>query len=670
MIESPDYIHLDVERCFNDISSRLDKRARIQVRGEVGAGKTKLAYLLGERLDALVIEPPDLDEDDAVAHALLQASRKKDVPIDGKRSVRENTEEIARALESDGQLVVLRLPATWRLDQKPRHAHQQRLLDAARSFIESWYSNEKLNVVLIADQPQGMPRGDIITLSKGQAQREMLDHDVLWGAYANAARELKKAIGREWNDPSPVSLRLTVGLVALGEPPSLAAQLLLSGRPPGSLVSLILERASVRELIPSLQRFSLIRTAVPVKWVEEITKCPADHLPLLTQCLGYGNGNVRISRSVSQTLQGQIGKRSSLGETLLPPTHEKLARLYRSLDGATDPNETGKDTIVCWLEKVHHLAHGGAACAEEWKAQTLQLRDHLCERARVLSRNEHRYREAAHLYERIVEEIDRRDAYAWHYLGFNLYRSAADRKQIEKAYKKALELDPTNPWWNSRYLTFLIEQARFTDADEAWERAMTHIDPDGVESDNNPDLALHLHRWVAQAWLDQGEVERARRVLDRLLDPAFELAQVRDVQERIKDAEEALSLGASVRPPDMPMDERWKPVVLPDKDDQGTPLSRWFAGRVEEVDQPAQEIRLVFATTDEAQEKRRLLRKTISITEWNQATTLAPSSATGKFIEIGEYGERLVILPVASFTRRAGGITSNELRYLKRWSAE
>ena len=118
------------------------------------------------------------------------------------------------------------------------------------------------------------------------------------------------------------------------------------------------------------------------------------------------------------------------------------------------------------------------------------------------------------------------------------------------------------------------------------------------------------------------------------------------------------------------MDERWKPVVLPDKDDQGTPLSRWFAGRVEEVDQPAQEIRLVFATTDEAQEKRRLLRKTISITEWNQATTLAPSSATGKFIEIGEYGERLVILPVASFTRRAGGITSNELRYLKRWSAE
>jgi len=463
----PAHVDLGVDNALAQIEGRLGSGARFQVSGHVGSGKTTLAHALAERAGAVVVEPPELYEDDAVVHALLQASRRADVPIDGKLAVRDNVRRIANALADASRPIVLRLPASWRLDRKPRHAHQQRLLRAARNFIDAWFDDERVAVVLIADQPRGMPHGQVVRLDPGQARPEMLEAGQVWGAYADAALRLRRAMGSGWNAPSPVALRLAVGLVALGDSSDAVAQRLFLNHAPGSYVPDLVERAGDAGLTAPLLRFAEVRTPVPASWIPAVIECPEEHLPLFAHCLGYGDETIRIAASVRSVVRSRL-REFGLEPSDVEQTHERLASRYEKLDGVEDPTQAGAAGIVYWLEKVHHLAHGGASCAERWSAQVLEHRDHLCERARVLSSVEHRYRDAADLYQRIVTDIDPRDPYAWHYLGYNLDQAALDRRGAERAYQEAIALDPENPWWNSRYITFLVGQARIADADSAW----------------------------------------------------------------------------------------------------------------------------------------------------------------------------------------------------------
>jgi hypothetical protein len=69
------------------------------------------------------------------------------------------------------------------------------------------------------------------------------------------------------------------------------------------------------------------------------------------------------------------------------------------------------------------------------------------------------FEQAAQIYQRMVDDFDKQDAYAWHYLGYNLARTNAAgnpaiRAKIQTAYEVAKELEPRNPLYHGRLLAF------------------------------------------------------------------------------------------------------------------------------------------------------------------------------------------------------------------------
>lgn len=72
---------------------------------------------------------------------------------------------------------------------------------------------------------------------------------------------------------------------------------------------------------------------------------------------------------------------------------------------------------------------------------------------------DNKFEESAYIYNKIIKEINQSDAYCWEYYAYNLARSStapAKAPLIQEAYKRAVELEPSNPLYNGRYFGNLI----------------------------------------------------------------------------------------------------------------------------------------------------------------------------------------------------------------------
>src|SRR5204863_7458994 len=113
----------------------------------------------------------------------------------------------------------------------------------------------------------------------------------------------------------------------------------------------------------------------------------ADKLPLLTECIGYGSRDIRVPDQTRAALLDQFHHlRVSLNRAEIESGHELLADHYEELDGVT--RITGLDCArsVAWMEKIHHLAHGGVPTERRWQQQEPFAREFYWARARWLSR--------------------------------------------------------------------------------------------------------------------------------------------------------------------------------------------------------------------------------------------------------------------------------------------
>ena len=294
----------------------------------------------------------------------------------------------------------------------------------------------------------------------------------------------------------------------------------------------------------------------------------------------------------------------------------------------------------------------------------------LLDRGRALSLQGH-YKLAAAVYSRCLERLGPDDAYAQHYFGFNLDRAGSSRDQAEQALRRAVELDPSNPWWNTRLVTFLIEQTRFLEARNEWLSAIDRVDPTGETVERSPWLARHMHRWVVSEWLDHAEVEFAREVFEGIPRQIVEQDLVLSrLAQRLADAEEAQALGETIYPPYVPSEERWKgPRVVPQTSADGSALRAWYPGRIAEANDNT--VAVVFATADLDPEKRRVMIRELSADDWKRAARRPPASAKG-FVEIGSYEDGTVIIetldPRPPDWDRAG--RRDIIRYLSRWERE
>jgi len=106
----------------------------------------------------------------------------------------------------------------------------------------------------------------------------------------------------------------------------------------------------------------------------------------------------------------------------------------------------------------------------------------------------------------------------------------------------------SQPLWNARLVTYLITGGKEEAAQRAWSAALEAIDR-APAGQGKPWLSLHFHQWVVRAWLDVGNVARAREAFG-LIPEHFGLTELKlkELKWRLEDAEEAELLAESVYP--------------------------------------------------------------------------------------------------------------------------
>lgn len=656
-----------MEESAASIEEQLDEHGRFWVTGAPGAGRRALLERLKLRHARMhVVQFPSADEADSALHGLLQAAAALSTreglstAADDSRPLRHRARRVAELLAGEGRVLAAYLPGSWTFGRRPKEAatfiHQQRGLEV----LEGWAEISSLKLILLTapltapGTPSflaSLPRTARLALPTVKVSWEVIEEDSAWGLYAEAAHRLRKALASQQPlEITPLQLRLVVALIRMGEPADELLRAVARARDVHPLADLeplapYLERALGRPehqpLHDGLRRFLQARFPLPAGVALRISSLPEEHLPLLTWCVGSGTGEVHVDERVRRMVLRLTGG-GGLHPLAEPQAHLELARFHQQLDGALGPQQLTGPTVLHWLERVHHLGHAGEAGAAEWASLQLPAREFYWDRARALSIELRDYLGAAAVYRQCLDRVHSEDAYSWHYLAFNLDRAGQRRDEVEQGFRKAVELEPDNPWWNSRRVTFLIEQSRFREAEQEWRAAQERLDPDGSLVRVGPSLALNVHRWVVRAWLERDEVARARRVFDAI--PPALIAHsptLQALRQRLEDAEEVRLLGESVYPASTPMEQRWRgPRFLEATNESGSRLREWFPGHV--VQSGPEGITVVVATPNERPEDRRVVVRELSPEEWTQYTGAKTLPRPGTFIEVGTYEDDTV----------------------------
>jgi tetratricopeptide (TPR) repeat protein len=631
-----------LKRTAADIAARLfaasrDAPPRLWVLGATGSGRRTVVDHLRSDARIVAIELRELSDIDAPLHGLVQAATHlpgfesliADHDVDGELDVdlRRRAANVARLLARAHKAIAIVVPESW---TDTDGIDDVAIAHRARSFLRGLLEVDDLGVAIVGSLPGELGSFDRIQLERIRLRSTDVALDATPATLRDAAERLVRHMQAIDGHGTPLELRLRLGLVKLGLAPDSIGDLQLMA------LSKQLARKLPRELAIATRRLLLARGPIPRATVPRLTGLHDTELDLIMTCVAYGDAAVRVPDQTRAVLLEQfryLGHRAPASE--LEEGHGILAAHYQSLDGQNRIDGLAPDHAVAWMEKVHHLAHGGPATEGLWAAQQLFSRELIWAHARSLSRRR-QYVSAAGLYSESLSKFGDH-SYAHHYLAFNLDRAHGDRGAIEHHYRTAVRLDEQNPWWNTRLVTFLIAHGTYEDARREWRAATERVDPTGKLLEERSWLALNMHRWVARRWLTLGYLSEARDVLDEI-PPRFveQESVIALLSQEIEDAEEAHRLGDSVYPPDVPMEQRWKtPRVLVDRTASGAHLEAWWAGRVMEVD--ASRVLAVLAQPEEAQQLA------FTLDEWQTLTGEAAQDARG-YIELGRYsdGSRII----------------------------
>jgi tetratricopeptide (TPR) repeat protein len=614
--------------------------AKLAIRAAIGAGRHMLVSLLSTRMDLVVVDFPSFEDLDAPLHGLVQLSTSAgmlDTTLDvDRRDLLDDTKLAAQALADANRPVVVLMPVPRAGPPREADATTRRRIEQMLAVL---LQMRPLCVAVLATRHTRLREEFTreLELTAPRIGAAQIDASQLPGDFGAAAKELATWMARTGWASTPLEARLQVGLIALGEQPE-GVGLRLDA----------LARKMVRQLghRPALsvavQRLLLARRAVPVEKMSAMSGVEPPWQPLLTACIGYGDENVRVSEVTRQVLLDAL----KVTRPALEDAHATLAQYHESLDGASSLRGLGHERAINWLEKVHHLSLGGAKCAALWNQQAPAGREQLWEHGRYLSRELHHFRDAARIYQRCIDTFGN-DPYSSHYLAYNLERARGELEDIRRGYAHAAAEEPENPWWQQRWIRFLIAHGSLAEARAAWQHAIRFIDPDGTRLRASPWLALNLHFWVARRWLAVGRLEDAREVLTEVPERWLEEeSELRDLVQVVTAQEQALALGESVYPAGTPLADRWSRPRSLRPTRSGRQMVAWAPGRV--VDASSNAVTVVVAPTpDEAQQL------TFDAETWRQLAGEPAEDADG-FFELGSYeGGEQVVRPVPADGERA-----------------
>lgn len=286
------------------------------------------------------------------------------------------------------------------------------------------------------------------------------------------------------------------------------------------------------------------------------------------------------------------------------------------------------------LEEIHQLTEAGDAAAlldrslqfvEQYDALGKSLSQKALRAPKV--EEDRLRRDAVRAYERAVEH-DPRDAYAHHYIAYNLDILATDRERVGQEYVTAKDLAPSHPWYHSRHICFLITTAWMQLAREGWERATADLGSTGGPLDEA--ICEALHRPVARLLLERSELGFAREVLEDVPETIrsapwwIALDQLRVCLE--EDRDERL-----VFPPKLPIAERWRGPHLASSGPGDAEIKSWRPGRVLGRDGD-------LVTVDVASEGGEISTVEIEVRALTEEWHVAPGELRpGAFVELVEY---------------------------------
>jgi tetratricopeptide (TPR) repeat protein len=607
--------------------------AKLAIRAAIGAGRHTIVERLSASMDLAVVEFPAFDDLDAPLHGLVQLASQAgtlDMVLDAAAGdLLHKTAAAGQALADAGRAVVVLMPV-------PRSGNPRETDAATRLQIEQMLAVlvrvPSLRLAVLATSGTRLRDGftRTVELTAPMIGASQIQANDLPGELGAAARALASWMARSGWASTPLEARLQVGLIALGERPErVAFRLEALAR------KLVQQLGRWPSLAVAVPRLLLARRTLPIADVSAVSGVEPRWQPLLTACIGYGDDTVRVPEVTRQVLLDAL-KASS---TALEDAHTVLAQHHEALDGARSLRGLGQDQAINWLEKVHHLALGGVACATRWSEQEPAGREQLWERARHLSRERRQYQDAAQLYQACIARFGE-DPYSSHYLAYNLDRSRGDLKQIRHGYAYAATEAPENPWWQQRWIRFLIAHGTLAEARTAWQQAIRSIDPDGTRLRSSPWLALNLHFWVARRWLAVGRLDDAREVLSEVPERWLtQEAELRELVQVLASQDQSLSLGESVYPASTPVAARWHSPRSLRPVRSGRKLIAWAPGRVVEASPTAVTV-VVAPTSDEAQQL------TFDAASWRRMAGEPAEDADG-FFELGNYeGGEQVVRPV------------------------
>ncbi len=590
----------------------LERERRAYVVGAFGSGRSALLRTAASALPAALVVSPPLGDGDAAEAALIElAGKLNDAEVetlirDPHRRTADKVDAVVDACaDRDDLVLLLEDPFAWSLEE--RDGSPDLLFRLRDGILDS------PNVVGIAARAASpsLSSHPILVDVETAAPSAWLELD--WGHLSDSAAAAAAAVSRRRIPLHAFAFRVLCH-AALFETRDLWPSRAMLRR----LYRHMLDTAPM--LAETWSRLTAIRWPEDSETVRGVPG-GAPNQNAVEQCYRRLSepGDARLPaafRVVGGTEDGRM----------TAPLHDHLANAWAQ-----------RGTLKSSYEHFHHAARANQSAVEGW-AEAPMLVEQWHSVGRWLSQRGD-YVRAAAVFARALTH-DQSDAYAHHYLAFNLDVDGRDAPIVHEHYARALDLNPTVVWWHSRFIRFLITRERIDDAQQAWDQALLRLPIDEATQDD--DLFDDLHAEVARQLIDALELDFAEEVLAGIPEDAFvDGSHFANLRQELRRVDAAVN-GTPLLPLTAEGREQQRPLVVPEYREDWGQLEAWWVASIDDVREDGQ----VSLTVEEhAPGATPRLMTAAATTQDLRADGLSPSAVRpGRLLEFGFYGDEQTLV--------------------------
>lgn len=635
------------------LQALADGSTTVALTGPAGAGKSAALRTLHERKsfaqfkNIVLVAPPEAEHADAglvglvelaaqLDHTkLLDEVKRPDITWQGK------IDSVTRVLKQQAKNTLLLLDGPF-LPQGGEYISsifEDRTADLTRTLLAA----PGLSKVVATDRSALLQAQEIVVSPRSNPIEVLAAEH--WGSLADSAQAVLHAGGQALAGLSPLDLRLRVGLVAVGEDASAQAT---QRSAPHKLVRILLERlgSGSHTLRKVLGRLAVFRTSIDEYGLSDVGVPELDSLSqaLVKQVLLFGPpAQLRLHEAIArEAIQEQWLTAHESREAHGIAAHYHHVRFERASE-----RHHIRDAVRNELEEIHHLTQAGDA--RKLLARSIFFVEQYDALGKALSQQRN-YPDAIPAYERALAH-NPADAYAHHYLAYNLDILAQDPLRVEQEFRKAIQYRQDHVWYRGRLINFLLTRGRVTEAHDEWEQALAVLLPSGPSTDSR--LYEELHGETARLLLHRGQLDFAWEVLEDVPRAMREGLPWYRALRRLHDRLRAAARDEEVFPPHLSEEARRNGPHLLHFESDKQRIERWMPGRISAADEDGVHIRVARLSPDE--QDIEFLWYDLTLEEYRELAQhlrgreLLPAGTFVELIKLRDENEFLMSYPPTSF---------------------